>query len=341
MPSKVNQMILTEAVLKYLSGFPAHLEWHQRGLTGHHKKDHANQEYQEAVILMNEFLGSREGQLKISDFSTEVLSVCQELKKRSKDFIRVYLGPKKFYFIVGAMRSGGTYLFTECCKAHHIDYTQMNLQMVHDGVPSYANLVFWQQPPYYEKLLIELAQWLVWVKNVFTHHDVIVHKRIGLAHALPLWDHLFGDQAHYLVTLRHPLTSSESFARMEKLSTQNEKLASPLLWEKFIPAKLGIKNSEWLKKNYFERFLDYWFISYKDIISASPYKGHLAFIPYEKLSDYVLNELKVSDSSPFMITPYEPNPSWPHPDHVNKLFAVLNQLGTLMNLSFPKEMPLC
>ena len=119
-----------------------------------------------------------------------------------------------FFFVIGIPRTGGTYLTKQLFRAGNIDYQNVQNALAHDGFPHLSHLSFREQGNVHTSGLLQLAEYLTMVQVYFREHGrlayhggVVVPKKFTKAiYYFDLVRELFGDNTHYLITLRHPLS---------------------------------------------------------------------------------------------------------------------------------------
>lgn len=124
----------------------------------------------------------------------------------------------RFYFIIGIPRTGGTYLTKQLFRACQIDYTAVQNALAHDGFPHIAPLSFSNKGNIHTTGLLQLAEYLTMVQLYFGKsskltykNSIVVPKKFTKAiYNFPLIQELFGTNATYLITLRHPLAMTQS-----------------------------------------------------------------------------------------------------------------------------------
>ena len=297
-------MPLHQATLNYIGGVEPALEWETRGIRKKNKKRNIKLKKQRRQV--DQFLNTKEGKEKLQSFLEECSMVYHNLLS-DKEWISDYLENKKIIFVIGAMRTAGTYLYTELCKIMNINWENLNLKMTHDNIPTYAYLTYWEKPSSWLPLIFEMAQFLAWAKRECMGQEAIVQKRIAYGHAIPVLDNLFGDNAEYIITVRHPGAIAESFKELEDINMKTKK--EPNGWKHFVEDRKGISKTEWEELSYNEMVLVYWQVYYEDVVKyglpegnitvlgygQEEYEGFLKGFAQNRNKDYKPNEFKVSD----------------------------------------------
>lgn len=262
--------------LLYLSGLPARKQWELRGFTGHENKGSRRQEVEQQAL--NDLTKDRD---RLNDILSnplqEIADIYNTLRTTDQPAVDSVLPDKKFIFVVGHMRSGGTYLLKELLKIHGRSLEDLNLGLIQDSCPSYPRLRLWRQDEESRlQLFFELAQFLYWVREEFKEAEVVVKKRIAFAHAMPVLDHLFGDRATHLVTVRHPEESGDSFADLEGISKRGSQF-NHNGWENTAFQFFDLSEEDWDDLNFYEQFLYHWASYYYDMVRDGEVSGE--FIP--------------------------------------------------------------
>lgn len=274
-----------QGTLYQLGGGSARIEWEMHGdLKGHGAYgESADQMMQQELARVQQRLEHSEMQPIMRSHLTECMNLMHSLVIDPKSW-KNYLGDRRFIFIVGGMRSGGTYLYSEMMRLLGRDHLDYNMQMTHDGIPNYHYLMHINNPGNYIAALFELCQWLVWVKKHQSDFKIIIQKRIGYMHCMAFLDTIFGNSADYIITLRHPITAADSFAKMMKQDVEQTHFSTPNGWAFLAQTRRGITAEDWQKLNYYQQFLIYWEILHMDVVQNFPYQAR--FIPVTFSSGY-------------------------------------------------------
>ncbi len=124
----------------------------------------------------------------------------------------------KFYFVVGIPRTGGTYLTKQMFLAANIDYKTVQNALAHDGFPHLAPLSFKGRGNIHTNGLLQLAEFLTMVEiyygggNLLRHNNkIVVPKKFTKAvYNYPLIREMFSGNSNFLITLRHPISMTQS-----------------------------------------------------------------------------------------------------------------------------------
>ncbi|MEE8574252.1 MAG: hypothetical protein V3T30_02470 [Thermodesulfobacteriota bacterium] len=175
----------------------------------------------------------------------------------------------RFYFVIGIPRTGGTYLTKQIFQAGGIDYKKVQNALAHDGFPHLAYLSFKQKGNVSTNGLLQLAEYLTMVEIFFTEHGrlaykggIIVPKKFTKAvYDFDLIRELFGTNAEYLITLRHPLSVCKSILDKSGGMPENRKFALRSAIERWALddwLHWGVSEQEIAKMDYVKCFLGYW-----------------------------------------------------------------------------------
>lgn len=274
---------LNEATLNYLGGVDPGLEWKTRTISAHRspdKKDMQTLEKQKASAA--KLMETKEGIQKVQDFAQECSVVFKTLLA-NPTAIQEYMDGKTFIFVTGAMRTGGTFLEQKLFHLFNLDLRDYSLHIIHDSMPSGSAIQNAFKPAERNWFLFELAQFLVWAKREFKDSDVIVKKRTSFELILPLLYSIFGDQAEYIVTVRHPIPAGFSMAR--KTNYKVDSYDSPDWWKPFVFNNKAMSENEWENLNYIERFILYWQVCYEGVARNRYFNQRLRVVTYDQ-DDY-------------------------------------------------------
>ena len=305
-----------DATISYLGNVNPDLQWRAQGLTGHREDEDTNalESLQNEVDKAKHILSSPQGEARLKSFLSEATFVFANLLSGKESWVDEYLEQKELIFVIGIMRSAGTYLFAEVCNIHDINWNNLNKLMTRDTIPTGQYLISWENPKSWIPLIFEIAQFLVWAKKEFSEYNTIIQKRIGYAHALPIIDNIFGTNAKYLITIRHPAAMGESYAKLYDIDANSPEPATPYGWELLAKRRLARTASEWKNMSYYERVLDYWQVYYEDLVRLSQPKGEIIPIAYGKfeefLNQYAKNIGKSYMPSKFIITERDYSDFW-------------------------------
>jgi hypothetical protein len=174
-----------------------------------------------------------------------------------------------FFFVIGIPRTGGTYLTKQLFRACGIDYRRVQNALAHDGFPHLANLSFKDSGNLHTNGLLQLAEYLTMVEIFFTasgklsyRNGIIVPKKFTKAvYYFDLIRELFGDNADFLITIRHPLSFCQSVIDKSGGMPENCQFAVRSAIERWAMNDMlhqGMAEEEIRQMNYIECMLGYW-----------------------------------------------------------------------------------
>ncbi|GAB6138173.1 hypothetical protein [Halanaerobaculum tunisiense] len=208
-------------IVEYLAGYDPAEAWNVRGISG---RDGSSQKYfdyrrQKVAELEGLLDSSQELQTKLDDFLAECLTLFNAFREDNQQLIDQYLD-KEFYFILGAARTGGTFMLKELSRALDWPYDDLHMSILHEHMPDFdieeSYTIGWRKPENYYYLLFQLVQFLVYINREAPDKEYVV-KKTRFSKCMQLIDHIFGDRAYYVVTVRHPAAINAS--RMETGAT--------------------------------------------------------------------------------------------------------------------------
>lgn len=260
------KMDLLMPFIEELAGIPADLEWRVRGVSGHEEADReAEEELAKRRAEIPAFLQSEQGKKKIESFAQEVIQVYKLMQYGKIRELRNYVN-RRLLFVVGIWRSGGTYMTQQLHSIFGMDITNYKSSIMHDAIPRGQVLENLFVPSYWEKMYLDLAQTLVWLKRSYQNEPVFIQKRGSYAYVLNVIEYLFGDLAHVICTVRHPAACAFSFGGFYKQGFSVEELFESLDFGNSVYVwKTGISNERWKKTSYLRKFLQHWLMCYESI----------------------------------------------------------------------------
>lgn len=296
-----------KASLEYIGGVSSQLQWQARDDRFHETNQDILKQIDEQNKKAEAFLSSAEGQKKLGDFLGESSQLFSSFMLGNQEGVLPYIQGKDLCFVIGAMRTGGTYLYRELCRMSGVDHTQYLKTMTHDAIPSGHALAFWQDPRHWMQLVFEMAQFLVWSKREQADHKELIQKRIAYGHAMGFLDNLFApytDRLVYVVSLRHPLTMADSFAKLEGIDPTQKNPASPPSWFLLAQKNLNLNQGQWQDMNFYEQCLCYWDLFYRDVVRFGGMRGKMVTLVYGKEYEQFLMRLAMQSGR----DSYEPKP---------------------------------
>lgn len=179
-------------------------------------------------------------------------------KEELKDYI-----DKQFYFILGAPRTGGTYIFTQIADVLSFPWKNLLQKMTHDHIPhgfflnggkEGINQLGWRNPSNYVNAVFQICQFLVYYKREKISKNIVL-KNISLCYGIKLLDNIFKQKAHYIITVRHPAAMSYSRAKTFEIQETNK-----------------------IKKTHF----NIWYSLYHEVVRDGLPEGDISTISYGK-----------------------------------------------------------
>ncbi len=260
----------------------------------------------------------------------------------------------RFFFVIGIPRTGGTYVTKQLFRAGNIDYTKVQNALAHDGFPHLGHLSFRGQGNVHTSGLLQLAEYLTMVDVFFKEHGrlayqggVVVPKKFTKGvYYFDLIRELFGAKSHYLVTLRHPLSMTQSVIDKAGGMPEGRKFGLRSAIERWALddwIHWGVPDARIRTMNYVEVLTGYWKrFHYQLGISGIPRMPTTYLIPYgqQSMMDSVAHWYKEfaipMEPEPFKAAPV---PSF-EPDEervAEQALGDVNQFWNSLGLKFPKD----
>jgi hypothetical protein len=300
-----------EAVFHYLGDVDPSLTWNKQDLRSHEKDTDVAATIQQELDRINRYFETADGQRVIQEFLEPVI---ERFKRLSAGLgVGEEFSDHEFVFVVGPMRTGGTYLLNESLSMLDRDLTDYHYRMISDSLPNPEHAVFWSEPSHYQALIFELAQFLQWVSEVWPA-GTVVKKRTCLAQALPVLDHLFGDRARYFLTIRHPAGMAQSTREFFRTYQEEE---NPLDegWFQLVNDRTGLSFEDWESMSDDRKVLEYWRCFYRDVGRTDHLEGTLTPVVFGEDSEALVRNLAEQagvdhDPEPFVPTDREFGSFW-------------------------------
>lgn len=336
---------LHEGVNRFLAGLNPQLEWAERGVSGHEANRLSQQKLDQAISQAKETLQTPEGKDHIVGFTNAAQQMCdqllQDFSRGSADFLDQFFPNKKFIFIIGEMRTGGTYLLQEMYRLYQLDHKNFGRFLIHDAIPEYTTLIHYQKPEVALKFFYQLSQFLVWAYHAFKDSPVVIQKRSGYGFCLELIDRLFGNKATYLVPIRHPYTMSDSIAKLHNINPADPEAGSMLAWIKVLERYKKLSIDQINKLSHTERMTFFWQVHHELMVAPAPLKGEFIPLAYgpdcEKYirSEYVKQEHDLNQASPFQLKEQTPQTHWPSPQLADQIYATVQKVWQSKGYALP------
>ena len=216
----------------------------------------------------------------------------------------------RFFFVIGIPRTGGTYMTKQLFRGAGMDYRKVQNALAHDGFPHLGTLAFQEQGGnIHTSGLLQLAEYLTMVDLYFTKYGrlaynggIVVPKKFTKGvYSFPLIHEVIGNNAEYIITLRHPLAMVQSVldksGGMPKGGIFNVRSAIER-WALDDWLKWGVAEAMVKKMSYIDVFLGYWKrYHYQIAMEAIPDHGRdpsaaLWPQPYDGRGEEVLRRLR-------------------------------------------------
>ena len=329
---------LHEAALVYLCGVDPAIRWKAWGARGSHvdgDKSALREQNEEAAFVMRK-VNDPKIQRAIEDFANESIRLLEAFLVGDEKKTEQYTHNKTFYFVCGIMRSGGTYIFQETSSCLGIPWNKLSFLMSHDSIPTYNLLANYYHPRYAVNLLFEICQFLVWVNRETEGQRYVVQKRIAAAHAIPFLESIFGEQAEYLITIRHPGAAGTSFAEMEGIDEEKLPAQSPRAWKPMTLRSNFVQ--DWEALDYQHQYLFFWQAYYMDIVRSGLALDRIHPIEYGDAFPRFVQELAKQNNSAYRPVPFEARErryhSFWHSDEVKEVIKRVRRFWGYYNLKF-------
>lgn len=124
-----------------------------------------------------------------------------------------YQARYKFIAVVGAPRSGGSYLTKTLFTALGMDVDRISATLAHDGFPELSPFFFADGHNVHTIMASRMAEYLVMVSLFFAKAKavdsrVVVPKKASkAAYQGAFFNSMLGESTEYMITVRHPVTS--------------------------------------------------------------------------------------------------------------------------------------
>ncbi len=171
-----------------------------------------------------------------------------------------------FIAVVGIPRTGGSYLTSEIFRALAYEPQQVPAAIAHDGFPDARPFSMFGHNNSWIDCLLSIGEYLVLLELFFAGgcggtRTVVPKKATKAVYAGGLFKHVFGADAEYLITVRHPLACCIStYDKSGGLPPDGRfKVRSAI--ERWIRRDLcltGISAEELAGMDYFEAYARYW-----------------------------------------------------------------------------------
>lgn len=299
------ELVVHNSSIRYLAGISPENEWGVRGLSAHSVNDDFRSPLQQEITKIPEYLASQEGKERMVNFLQTATNVYIGMIQNKTGWVtKGFLGGKKISFVLGYMRTGGSYALSELCRIHGYNYKDYLQSMTHDSIPKGGAMHFTNSPTYLKRTMFDLCQYLVWVADVQKTLPHVVLKSINSSFCIPLYNGIFGEDARYFITVRDPLHSAESFRKMVKADDDNV----PDLWINTLEYNGLTNREEWAEMDYYEKAILWWKYLYERVahnlrpVKQYAYVAHYGKDMQDKLVQYAkdhgVNDYEPKDMNP-------------------------------------------
>jgi hypothetical protein len=206
----------------------------------------------------------------------------EELWRGNLSALRKELRKFKFVCIVGAPRSGGSYLTSELFTALGQDPYATPALIAHDGFPSFRPFTF-RKGNAFTLAMCQAAEFAIAVELFYrqasateTQQLVVPKKLTKAAYAGEFVREYFGEDATYFVTIRNPLSSCISTFEKSGGLPEDESFTVRSAIEKWIQRDVEavqFKN-EHQQLNYFQAYFKYWELYYVRLAMSGLLHSH-------------------------------------------------------------------
>ena len=147
---------LNLAALHYIAGVDTKVRWKAWGTRGQHLEGvpWAVERERKEPYFITRGLNRRGGKEALDEYREECKTLMHAFLTGQREITEQYIHTKRFFFVCGIMRSGGTYLFKELNRKLEIDYTQRNFLMSHDSIPQFHLMAHHNNPIFQMPLLM-------------------------------------------------------------------------------------------------------------------------------------------------------------------------------------------
>jgi hypothetical protein len=176
----------------------------------------------------------------------------------------------RFFFVIGIPRTGGTYMTKQLFRGAGMDYKKVQNALAHDGFPHLGTEAFQEKGGnIHTNGLLQLAEYLTMVDLYFTKYGrlaynggIVVPKKFTKGvYSFPLIQQVIGNNAEYIITLRHPLSMVQSVLDKSGGMPKDGRFAVRSAIERWAMddwMRWGVQEAQIKKMNYIDVFLGYW-----------------------------------------------------------------------------------
>lgn len=311
---------LHEAFERHIAQIDTQREWDVRGLSGHDiDRDGETQLVLDTRRAVNDFVTDKAALRTLLD---RLMALYTDLKSGTTVTDAAGLSTGNSHLVAGYMRTGGTFLFKQLMAAVGLNYLDYSLLMTHDSLPSYSYCVPEYQSQTESALLMEMAEFAVWLQDCWPASTPLVQKRIAYGHDLGRIERLMGGSVQWWITLRDPTDCIRSFFKMEGMDP-NGRQGYPGFWKAACLRFQEESMAEWEAKPNYQKALDNWAMFHMDLFKGLDQVEQAILCPYEHFSELGERAPLPVDMSEFNHRPTERPDFFNAADHNRAIERVL------------------
>lgn len=221
--------------------------------------------------------------------------LCVAILVGATDRLATFHNHYKFISVIGAPRSGGSYLTKQLFSAIGMEPQRVPTVIAHDGFPVYSP--FFLEPTMNAHTIMtrRTAEYLTMVELYFENAQrggdriVVPKKATTAAYQGAFFDRILGPSTEYLITIRHPVTSCISSYEKSGGLPANGKFIDRSFIETSAGRDYLFTSGETqervLSRDYFEVYLRYWEqFHYSLALTGLSANRHWTIVPYTKLA---------------------------------------------------------
>lgn len=195
----------------------------------------------------------------------------------------------RFILVVGCPRHGGTYLTKQLFRAVGLDPDHVPNVIAHDGFPDGAPFAFGDRYNSHTNMLQQTAEYLAMVEEYFGTQSAagkiaVPKKATKAAYQGGFFRTVFGPDAEYIITLRHPLAACISTYEKSGGLASNGLFQTRSNIEEWVQRDLiagGIQAERVTAMDYFEAYARYWTFYHQQLaISGLAREQKWTVVPY-------------------------------------------------------------
>lgn len=316
------EFALHYGMMEYAADLDPREAWEKRGIAGHREEFESYRK--ERRNRVSETMKQERVRSRLEDLAERSTWLLEQFFSDGDGFSD-FVDGDTFYVIIGETRTGGTYLQKEMSRALNWPMKDLLIQMIHDELPYGQFLggesdedLGWREPQNFYNAVFQFCQLLIYLDEEVPEQTAHVLKNINYACCLPLLDRLFGEQAEYVITVRHPAAV----------------IASRLNWK--ADQEKAMRNREQYVSNRFRT----WLRTYRSIAENSIPSGPVTTLRFGKEMDTFLKEFferhDVEDEPEgIKITSRDYDETYWNRDEIQKEIREIESLWQLNSLEFP------